>query len=298
MSSSCVLSSSQRASSASICAAIAFRRRPVVGALLSVERFVGARRFQRVALGEEDAESVVDEVELLLQRLGSVGALLARARRGLAIVPRCRLVVAEPAWRDCAVRQRRWPWRRRRARCRRRRSPRPPSPSGRAARAAAFACVEQPALVVVEVAVERLDAAAGDEPELVAHLAQQGAVVAHQHDRALELVERHATAPRASSGRGGWSARRAAAGWGAARPASRAPGAPSRRRESVPTGCCTISPVKRNEPRKSRSSCSRALPGRRRARAATMCISGVVVRAAARRAPAARSSRSSGPCLR
>ena len=43
--------------------------------------------------------------------------------------------------------------------------------------------------------------------------------------------------------------------------------------DSVPTGCCTISPVKRNEPRKSRSSCSRAAGPTSRARR-TMCISG------------------------
>ncbi|MNS57998.1 hypothetical protein D3C72_909030 [compost metagenome] len=57
--------------------------------------------------------------------------------------------------------------------------------------AQALGFVEQVALVVVQVAVEVGDDAAAHEPELVAHRAQQRTVVAHQHQRAFELVERH-----------------------------------------------------------------------------------------------------------
>jgi hypothetical protein len=62
--------------------------------------------------------------------------------------------------------------------------------------ARALGLVEQVALVVVEVAVEGLDAAARHQPELVAHRAQQRPVVADQHHRALELVQGHASASR------------------------------------------------------------------------------------------------------
>ena len=133
--------------------AIAFRRRPVSARLLGVERVVGARRLQRVALGEEDAELVVDEVELLLQRLGGVGALLARGGRGLAVVARaCRRRRGAAAARRAAARGLAAALARSRRARRRRLRPR------RARRR--LRLLEQPALVVVEVAVERLDAAA------------------------------------------------------------------------------------------------------------------------------------------
>ena len=61
-----------------------------------------------------------------------------------------------------------------------------------------------------------------------------------------------------------------------------------------PTSWPTISPVKRKRPRKSRSSCSRAW-GRRRV-PASPCAPAGLPPAAARRVPAARSSRSTSPC--
>ena len=57
--------------------------------------------------------------------------------------------------------------------------------------ALAFGLIEQVALVVVQIAVKGLDAAACDHPELVADRAQQRPVVADQHHRAFKLVQRH-----------------------------------------------------------------------------------------------------------
>ena len=53
---------------------------------------------------------------------------------------------------------------------------------------------EQVAAVVVKVAVKGRDATAADEPELVAHAAQQGAVVAHEHDGAVKAGDGFACA--------------------------------------------------------------------------------------------------------
>ncbi|CAG9247079.1 hypothetical protein PCAR4_200017 [Paraburkholderia caribensis] len=52
--------------------------------------------------------------------------------------------------------------------------------------------VAQELLVIVQVAVEGLDATLGDEPEFITYGAQQGAIVTDQHHRAFEFVERHA----------------------------------------------------------------------------------------------------------
>ncbi|CAM2156142.1 conserved hypothetical protein [Paraburkholderia tropica] len=60
---------------------------------------------------------------------------------------------------------------------------------GLLAHAAGF--VAQELLVIVQIAVEGFDAALGDQPEFVAHGAQQRAVVADQHHRPLEFVQRH-----------------------------------------------------------------------------------------------------------
>ena len=66
------------------------------------------------------------------------------------------------------------------------------------------------------------------------------------------------SAPRASRCRGGWSARRAAAGWAAARTISASVSRAFSPPEKRPTGCVAMSPRKSKPPRKSRSSCSRA----------------------------------------
>src|SRR5260370_33585754 len=52
--------------------------------------------------------------------------------------------------------------------------------------------VAQELLVIVQIAVEGLDATLGDEPELVTYRAQQGPVVTDQHHCAFEFVECHA----------------------------------------------------------------------------------------------------------
>src|SRR5471032_727440 len=52
--------------------------------------------------------------------------------------------------------------------------------------------VAQELLVIVQIAVERLDATLGDEPELVTYRAQQGPVVTDQQHCAFEFVEGHA----------------------------------------------------------------------------------------------------------
>ncbi len=52
--------------------------------------------------------------------------------------------------------------------------------------------VAQELLVIVQIAVEGLDAALGDQPKLVTYGAQQGSVVTDQHHCAFEFVERHA----------------------------------------------------------------------------------------------------------
>jgi hypothetical protein len=52
--------------------------------------------------------------------------------------------------------------------------------------------VAQELLVIVQIAVEGLDATLGHEPELVAYRAQQGPVVTDQHHCAFEFVECHA----------------------------------------------------------------------------------------------------------
>src|ERR1700730_7838193 len=49
--------------------------------------------------------------------------------------------------------------------------------------------VAQELLVIVQIAVEGLDATLGDEPELVTYRAQQGPVVTDQHHCAFEFVE-------------------------------------------------------------------------------------------------------------
>ena len=60
-----------------------------------------------------------------------------------------------------------------------------PSPRRRASR------VEEPAGVVVEVAVERRRAAAVDEDQLVRDRAQQMPIVRDEHDRAFVVLQRH-----------------------------------------------------------------------------------------------------------
>src|SRR5471032_983460 len=52
--------------------------------------------------------------------------------------------------------------------------------------------VAQELLVIVQIAVEGLDATLGDEPELVTYRAQQGPVVTDQQHCAFEFVECHA----------------------------------------------------------------------------------------------------------
>src|SRR5215207_10889009 len=58
------------------------------GAGGDVELRLGEACLERVALGEHDAELVVDAVELLAQRPGRFGALLAGLRLGLAVLAR------------------------------------------------------------------------------------------------------------------------------------------------------------------------------------------------------------------
>jgi hypothetical protein len=73
-----------------------------LGELGRVDVRLGEARLERVALGEQDAELVVDAVDLLAQRLGGIAALLARQRRGLAL-----LAVAAGRGRRCVDLRRR-----------------------------------------------------------------------------------------------------------------------------------------------------------------------------------------------
>ena len=59
------------------------------------------------------------------------------------------------------------------------------SPLGRPA----LRSLQELRLVFVDVAVERLHRAAGDQPQLVGHHLHQMRIVAHQHDGALEIVD-------------------------------------------------------------------------------------------------------------
>ncbi|CAM2143964.1 conserved protein of unknown function [Pararobbsia alpina] len=52
--------------------------------------------------------------------------------------------------------------------------------------------VAQELLIVVQIAIEGLDATLGDKPELVTHSTQQRPVVTDEHHGAFEFVERHA----------------------------------------------------------------------------------------------------------
>ena len=92
---------------------------------------------------------------------------------------------------------------------------------------------EQEAAIVVEIAVERLDLAVGDQQQAVRRRLDQAAVMADQDDGALEIVERDRAAPRARRCRDGWSARRGSAGWACR--ASPAPASAARARR--PTAC-------------------------------------------------------------
>ena len=57
--------------------------------------------------------------------------------------------------------------------------------------AQALGFLQQVALVVVQVTVKRFDATARHQPKFVAYRTQQRTIVADQHHRAFELVERH-----------------------------------------------------------------------------------------------------------